>query len=196
MEWDFSQWYRMGGQEAMASSWNDYREKLSPWGGHSGHLHPGGFQGLAGPSPELPGLMSALALWQEGRLGLSQPHLTDHLLILTSWKWGAALNTLNWVAVLPSWQQLHWAWDHSLQMWWTASNQQMAGHVIPPILLFKGIWEALEVCMSLPDRSLTTQSSSVKAIYGLIGNCAQVKAMLHFTICYYIHTRFVNWEIL
>lgn len=99
MEWDFSQRYRMGGQEAVASSWN---ERDSGWvQGETFPMRrpltsiPGGFQGLTGPSPELLGLMSALALWQEGRLGLSQPHLTYRLLILTSWKWGTVLNTLN-----------------------------------------------------------------------------------------------------
>lgn len=88
------QWPQAGMREIQ----DECREKLYPWGGHWGH--PEGLCCLHPWRVSRPHWSKPWASWcpfgQKGELGLSQPHLTYHLLILTNWKWGTtALNTLN-----------------------------------------------------------------------------------------------------
>lgn len=113
---------------------------------------PGGFQGLTGPSPKQPA-WSQSSFGQEDRLGLSQSHLTYNFLILTNWKWGTALNTLNeWECCQadssctePDITHCRCDGQHPTSKWQAT--------LFFPFCFLK----ALEVCASPPDRNLTTQ---------------------------------------
>lgn len=144
---------------------------------------PWGFQGLTGLSSECLVWCQHWPFGQEGRLGLSQPHLTYHLLISTSWKWGTALNTQNkWQCYQadssctePEITHCRCDGQHPASKWQAT--------LFLPFCFLKIYEKLLRVCASLPDRNPTTQSSSVKTIYGLKQLCSgQGNVTFHYML--------------